>query len=105
MNESGYSFVETILAMGILMILCMSLIPLTYTMKTNLTNKKLELIAAETAYEGLKQYQAIQQTEGSRTIEQVEYHWTFDGQQICVRFQNMRELRQKCIQDTGEVHE
>lgn len=105
MNESGYSFVEIILAMGILTILCMSLIPLTYTMKTNLTNKKLELIAAETAYEGLKQYQAVQQTEGSRTIEQVEYHWEFDGQQICVRFQNMRELRQKCIQDTGEVRE
>lgn len=54
MNESGYSFVETILGVGILMILCTSLIPISYTMKTNLANKKMELIAAETAYEGLK---------------------------------------------------
>lgn len=105
MNESGYSFVETILGVGILMILCTSLIPISYTMKTNLANKKMELIAAEIAYEGLKKYQAIQQTEGSRTIEQVAYHWIVDGQQVCVRFQNLHEPRQKCIQATGEVHE
>ncbi|MFJ7731533.1 hypothetical protein ACIQXF_06510 [Lysinibacillus sp. NPDC097231] len=105
MNESGYSFVETILSMGILMLLCTLLIPISYTMKTNLYNKKLEVIAAETAYEGLKQYHNLQQTEGSQTIENVDFHWTFNGQGICVRFQNTRELRQKCIQLTGEVDE
>ncbi|EFI67280.1 hypothetical protein BFZC1_16914 [Lysinibacillus fusiformis ZC1] len=105
MNESGYSFVETILGVGILMLLCTSLIPITYTMKTNLANKKMELIAAETAYEGLKQYHAIQVTEGSRIIEQVAYHWKVDEQQVCVQFQNLLVSRQKCIQVTGEVHE
>jgi len=105
LNESGYSFVETILGVGILMILCTSLIPITYTMKTNLANKKMELVAAETAYEGLKQYLAIQVTEGTRTIEQVAYHWIVDEQQVCVEFQNLQEPRQKCIQVTGEVHE
>ncbi|WP_339280153.1 hypothetical protein [Lysinibacillus sp. FSL P2-0066] len=105
MNESGYSFVETILGVGILMILCTSLIPITYTMKTNLANKKMELVAAETAYEGLKQYLAIQVTEGTRTIEQIAYHWIVDEQQVCVEFQNLQEPRQKCIQVTGEVHE
>lgn len=105
MNESGYSFAETILAMGIFTLLCTLLLPITYTMKTSLLNKKLEMIAAETAYEGIKQYQAKQQTEGSRTIEQVEYHWIFDGQDVCVRFQNTRELRQKCINVSGEAHE
>ncbi len=87
------------------MILCTSLIPITYTMKTNLANKKMELVAAETAYEGLKQYLAIQVTEGTRTIEQVAYHWIVDEQQVCVEFQNLQEPRQKCIQVTGEVHE
>jgi len=104
LNESGYSFAETILAMGIFTLLCTSLLPITYTMKTNLLNKKLEVIAAETAYEGIKQYQAKQQTEGTRTIEQVDYHWIFDGQDVCVRFQNTRELRQKCINVNGEAH-
>ena len=65
----------------------------------------MELVAAETAYEGLKQYLAIQVTEGSRTIEQVAYHWIVDEQQVCVEFQNLQEPRQKCIQVTGEVHE
>ncbi|MBD8521986.1 hypothetical protein [Lysinibacillus fusiformis] len=105
MNESGYSFVETILAMGILMLLCSSLLPITYTMKTNLTNKKIEMIAAETAYEGLKLFQAIQQTEGTRIIEQVEYQWGFHGGEICVRFHNILKQRQKCISLTGNVNE
>ncbi|MFJ7666074.1 hypothetical protein ACIQXI_03140 [Lysinibacillus sp. NPDC097195] len=103
MNESGYSFVETIVAIVILMVLCTTIIPISYTMKTNLYNQKLEVIAAETAFEGLKQYRDLQQAEGVKTIEKVDYYWLFDGQRICVTFQNATELRQKCIQHTGEV--
>lgn len=105
MNESGFSFVETILSVVIVMLLCMTLIPISYTMKTTLYNKKLEVIAAETAYEGLKQYRYLQQTEGTKTIENVNFRWFMDEQGICVSFQNTRELRKKCIQQTGEVDE
>lgn len=103
MNESGYSFVETILSVVIIMLLCTTLLPVSYTMKTNLYNKKLEVIAAETAYEGLKRYRDLQQLEGMRTIEGVTYSWFFDEQKICVTFNNTRELRQKCIQLEGEI--
>ncbi|MET4560516.1 hypothetical protein [Lysinibacillus parviboronicapiens] len=102
MNESGYSFVETILSVVIVMLICTTFVPVTYNMKTNLYNKKLEVVAAETAYEGLKQYRYLQQLEGMKTIEGVNYHWTYDGQEICVAFHNTRELRHKCIQLTGE---
>ena len=105
MNESGYSFVETILSIGIFMLLCTSLLPISYTMKTNLSNKKLEVIAAETAYEGLKEYLHSRQQEGLKTIENVDFHWIFEEQEICVTFQNTREIRKKCIQLTGEVNE
>ncbi|XKO53989.1 hypothetical protein ACI2WT_14440 [Lysinibacillus fusiformis] len=105
MNESGYSFVESILAMGILMLLCGSLLPISYTMKTNLMNKKMEMIAAETAYEGMKLFQAVQQTEGTRIIEEVEYQWMFNGEEICVRFHNILKQRQKCILLTGNSNE
>ncbi|MGE7692793.1 hypothetical protein ACQKNC_01575 [Lysinibacillus sp. NPDC094177] len=105
MNESGFSFVETILSLVIVMLLCTTLIPISYTMKTTLYNKKLEVIAAETAYEGLKQFHYLQQTEGTKTIENVDYQWSTNGQGICVSFQNTRELRKKCIQLTGEVDE
>lgn len=105
MNESGYSFVETILSVVIVMLVCTTLIPISYTMKTTLYNKRLEVIAAETAYEGLKQYRYLQQTEGTKTIENIEYQWSFNGQGICVSFQNTRELRKKCIQLTGEGDE
>ncbi len=103
MNESGYSFVETILSVVIVMLVCSTLIPISYTMKTTLYNKKLEVIAAETAYEGLKRYRYLQQTEGIKTIEHVDFQWSMNGQVICVSFQNTRELREKCIQLTGEV--
>ncbi|KOP70476.1 hypothetical protein AMS59_19800 [Lysinibacillus sp. FJAT-14745] len=105
MNESGYSFVETILSVVIVMLLCTTLIPISYTMKTTLYNKKLEVIAAETAYEGLKHFRYLQQTEGTKTIEHVDFQWSIIGQGICVSFQNTQELRKKCIQLTGEVDE
>lgn len=63
------------------------------------------MIAAETAYEGLELFQAVQQTEGTRIIEQVEYQWVFNGEEICVRFHNILKPRQKCISLTGNVHE
>lgn len=105
MNESGYSFVETILSVVIVMLLCTTLIPISYTMKTTLYNKRLEVIAAETAYEGLKHYRYLKRTEGTKTIDNIEFQWIINGQGICVSFQNTRELRKKCIQLTGEVDE
>ncbi|MFJ5566383.1 hypothetical protein [Lysinibacillus xylanilyticus] len=105
MNESGYSFVETILSVVIVMLLCTTLIPISYTMKSTLYNKKLEVIAAETAYEGLKRFRYLQQTEGTKTIENVDYQWSMNGHGICVSFLNTRELRKKCIQLTGVVDE
>ncbi|TKI68860.1 hypothetical protein FC756_10160 [Lysinibacillus mangiferihumi] len=103
MNETGYSFVETIVSVVIVMVLCSTLIPISYTMKTTLYHQKLEVAAAETAYEGLKHYRYFQQVAGVKTIDDVDYHWLFDGQKICVTFQNTRELRQKCIELAGEI--
>ncbi|GLC88718.1 hypothetical protein [Lysinibacillus piscis] len=103
MNEGGYSFVETILSVSIIMMLCATLLPVSYTMKTTLYNKRLEVVAAETAYEGLKLYRALQQTEGTTIIDHVTYNWVFDGQEVCVHFQNTRQMRQKCIQLSGEM--
>lgn len=103
MNEKGYSLVETILALVIIMLLCGTLIPISYTMKTTLYHKKLEVFAAETAYEGLKisRHQGV--NEGTKMIEGVPYHWVFDGQQICVSFKNSKENRTTCISSTGKV--
>lgn len=103
MNEKGYSLVETILGVVIMMMLCGTLIPISYTMKTNLYHKKLEVFAAETAYEGVKtsHHQGIY--EGTKMIEGVTYHWRFDGQQICVSYRNLEENRTKCMNESGKV--
>ena len=103
MNENGYSLVETILGIVIIMLLCGSIIPISYTMKTNLYHKKLEVFAAETAYEAMKirYHQGI--NEGMKIVEDVTYHWRFDGEQICVRFSNLNEKRTKCIDANGKL--
>lgn len=103
MNENGYSLVETILGVVIMMMLCGTLIPISYTMKTNLYHKKLEVFAAETAYEGVKisHHQGV--NEGTKIIDGVTYHWRFDGQQICVAFQNLKGNRLNCMNANGKV--
>ena len=103
MNENGYSLVEAFLGVVIIMMLCGTLLPISYTMKTNLYHKKLEVFAAETAFEGVKisHYQGV--NEGTNMIEGVTYHWRYDGQQICVRFRNLKENRTMCMNANGKV--
>lgn len=103
MNAKGYSLTETVLSVMIIMLLCGTLIPISYTMKTNLYHKKLEVFAVETAYEGLKRSQHQHINEGVKIIEGVAYQWVFDGQQICVNFENTKESRRTCISTAGKV--
>ena len=103
MNENGYSLVETILGIVILMMLCGTIIPISYTMKTNLYQKKLEMYAAETAYEGMKKSYHQGMNEGSKIIENVTYDWHFDGEKICVSFFNLNNKQMICINDHGKV--
>ena len=103
MNDHGYSLVETILGIVIMMMLCGTIIPISYTMKTNLYQKKLEVFAAETAYEGMKISYHQGMNEGTKIIENVTYHWRFDGEKICVSFLNLDEKQMKCIDVNGKV--
>lgn len=103
MNAKGYSLTETVLSVMIIMLLCGTLIPISYTMKTNLYHKKLEVFAVEIAYEGLKRSQHQHINEGVKIIEGVAYQWAFDGQQICVNFENTQESRRICISTAGKV--
>ena len=103
MNENGYSLVETILGIVIMMLLCGTIIPISYTMKMNLYQKKLEVFAAETAYEGVKISYHQGKNEGIKIIENVTYHWRFDGEKICVSFSSLGEKQTKCIDTFGKV--
>lgn len=93
---------ETLLTVVIVLIITGSLVPLTYKLKATLYNQKLELHASETAFEAAKLIQSKYVFSGTNSIEQNEYHWTYDGEQICVQFNNLSGERVKCINSNGE---
>lgn len=97
LNEEGISFVETLLTVVILFTIASTIIPISSHFKTNLYDKKLELHASEVAYEAVKMVLHDQRLSGIKEIDQVKYYWSFDGQQICVEFNNSKEVKTKCI--------
>ncbi|MEG0260322.1 MAG: type II secretion system protein [Lysinibacillus sp.] len=103
MSEQGFSLVETLLSLVIVMVLCGTVLPISHIMKTTLHNKKLEMHATEAAYEGAKNIQGTGLHSGVQIIDGVQYEWQFDGHTICVQFQNTQERRQKCITKTGQI--
>lgn len=102
-NNKGISFIETLLSISILFVITGSLIPLSYQLKSTLYNKKLELHASETALEAAKRIRYQNESIGVKIIDNVEYVWHFDGQQICIEFTNLNGERKKCINQDDEA--
>lgn len=101
LNEKGSSYLEALLTLSILLALT-SVLPIVNYLKHSLYNKTLELHASEVAYEALKIVQTKGEFVGKKQIENTEYVWEFDGETICVKFQNLDEERRKCINREGE---
>ena len=101
MNTKGIAFAETLLTIVIVMIITGSLAPLTYHLKATLHTQKLQLHASETALEAAKMIKAHAISSGTNSIEQKEYHWTYDGEEICVRYNTENGEQVKCINRNG----
>lgn len=103
-NEKGISLAETLLTVVILLTIASTLIPVSYQLKTNLYNKKLDMLASEVAYEGVKEVLYTSITSGRKQIDDVEFYWNYSGSVICVDYKNInkKEIR-KCIDQNGEI--
>lgn len=97
LNSEGISFAETLLTVVIVFILAGTLLPFSYHLKETLYNQQLELHASETALEIAKRLQTESLKSGVKTIDEIDYHWIYDGQKICVKYRNGDEEKQKCI--------
>lgn len=91
------SFVETCLSIFILLILFGTLIPFSYHLKTTAIYKKLDYHASEVALEAAKIVKNTGQKKGSKIIDQVHYHWEYNGGEICVAYQKFNVTERKCI--------
>ncbi|MFX3674370.1 MAG: hypothetical protein ACE3JQ_07985 [Paenisporosarcina sp.] len=84
-NEHGFSFVETILTVSILMLLFGTLLPLSYQMMSKLSERKQEMHVAFVSHQA-----AIKRTKGkftgSRVLDNVQYNWQWETKTLCISY-------------------
>ncbi|WP_203246922.1 hypothetical protein [Sporosarcina beigongshangi] len=97
MNEGGYSWSEAILTLTIVMVIFGSLLPLATTMTSKLQMKKMQMYAAETALQGAIYFKAHGLTAGYRQVDEVDYHWSIEGQAVCVSYHMVEQPIRKCV--------
>lgn len=97
MNQSGFSWPETILTLSVLMVIFGTLLPFATNMTSQLHNKKLSMQAAETAYHAAAAYEFHSLKSGNREIDGTIYSWTTTLNEICVSYNNVVEELDKCV--------
>ena len=97
MNEGGYSWPEAILTLTIVIVIFGTLLPFASTVTMKLQMKKVDMYAAETAYQGAIYFNAYGLEEGVRQIDGVDYDWTIAGQSVCVSYKVADKVFNKCV--------
>lgn len=97
MTEKGYSWPEAMLTLMITMMIFGTLLPFASSMTRKLDTKKIEMIAAEIALEGIIIYNSHALTTGNREVDQISYEWYYDGTVICVSYREFEKVSEKCI--------
>ncbi|MBD7906812.1 hypothetical protein [Sporosarcina gallistercoris] len=97
MNESGYSWPEAILTLTIMMVIFSTLLPISFRMLSGLENKKHEMRAKETMYQGALLYTTYGISGGVRTEEGTQYSWSAENGQLCVTYPSSGKTETICI--------
>lgn len=96
MNESGYSWPETILTLTIMMVVFSTLLPFSFQMLAGLESKKQDMRAKETMYQAAILYTNYGITSGMRKEDATEYSWFADGDRLCVSYLNNNNKLKVC---------
>lgn len=84
-SERGFSFLETILTVGILFLLFGTLLPISYQMMSKLNERKQDMHVAFVTHQA-----AIGRTKGmfsgTRVLENVEYNWQWQTRTLCISY-------------------
>jgi hypothetical protein len=97
MNEGGYSWPEAVLTLTIVIVIFGTLLPFASIMTSKLEIKKAHMYAAETALQGAIYFKAYGLMEGIRQIDEVDYEWTIDGLSVCVSYEIVEKVFNKCV--------
>lgn len=96
MNESGYSWPESILTLSIMMIIFSTLLPLSFQMLVRLDDKKREMLASETMYQGAVLFTTYGITDGVRTENDTRYVWAEENGRLCVTYPSSVKTEKVC---------
>ena len=97
MSEGGYSWPEAVLTLTIVIVIFGTLLPFSSIVTSKLQVKKAHMYAAETAYQGAIYFRAYGLMEGVRQVDGVDYDWTIDGQSVCVSYEIVEKVFNKCV--------
>lgn len=97
MSEQGFSFVETIFAVVILFFLTSTLIPMTFYMKQQIVTQKLQMHAAEVAFNGAIKYQRYGKIAGVQQIDGTYFNWSYSENSLCVIYNNGTKMDEYCV--------
>ncbi|MBS4176354.1 type II secretion system GspH family protein [Lederbergia citrea] len=99
-NESGFTFLEGLIALGLMFLLCASLFPLMIHMLSNLQEGKKELVAFRLLYEHVEQQKPIEEkTSENRISRNIHYQLLMEKVGVekwkaCVTYEDQK----KCIE-------
>ncbi|MBD7983166.1 type II secretion system protein [Sporosarcina sp. Sa2YVA2] len=96
-NEKGYSWPESILALVVVTVIFGTLLPLYSNMAKGLEKKRVQMHATEIVYQGALLNHYYGRAIGSTLIEEVTFTWTKEGNTICVSYELLGDEVEKCI--------
>jgi type II secretory pathway pseudopilin PulG len=94
-NEGGFSFIETILTVSILMLIFGSLLPISYHMMSKLIEKKQEMHVAIVSNQAAIERKNGMIT-GSRVFDNVIYDWQWQSRTLCIQYLRLGDPFQSC---------
>lgn len=97
MDEKGYSWMEAMLTLTILVVIFGTLLPVATNMTAVLHNKKQSMHASEIAYQGAIIHNAYGITKGTRSFEGADFDWNVTGKSICVSYPVANKVATKCL--------
>lgn len=96
-NEKGFSWPESILALVITTVIFGTLLPFYSNMANGLERKRLDMHATEIAYHGAILYQYYGRTSGTAPIEKISFTWSVEVNAICVSYELLGADVEKCV--------
>lgn len=84
-SELGFSLIETVLTLSILMLIFGTLLPISYQMMIKLSEEKQDVhVAVVSNQAAIERSKGV--SKGSRVIDQVNYEWEWQIRTLCIQY-------------------